>query len=56
MQPIHLKKKQQPGNPFSENRHDLYVLDSNVIKSYQVVSTVQSVEDTDKAQFDELVY
>ena len=33
------------GNPFSEDRNDLYVLDTKVIMPDEVVATVSSVED-----------
>ena len=43
------------GNPFSEDSKDLYVLDTKVIMSDEVVATVRSVENIGKTQFSEFV-
>ena len=43
------------GNPFSEDSKDLYVLDTKVIMSDEVIASVQSVENIDKTQFSEFV-
>ena len=43
------------GNPFSEDRNDLYVLDIKLIMPDEVVATVRSVEDIGKTKFDGFV-
>ena len=43
------------GNPFSEDSKDLYVLDTKVIMSDEVVVTVRSVENIGKKHFSEFV-
>ena len=43
------------GNPFLEDSKDLYVLDTKVIMSDEVVATVRSVENIGKTQFSEFV-
>ena len=43
------------GNPFSDDSKDLYVLDTKVIMSDEVVATVRSVENIGKTQFSESV-
>lgn len=43
------------GNPFSEDSHDLYVLDTKVVMSDEVVATLKSVQNKGKDQYEQFV-